>query len=280
MDYQHWLRQAVSQLAASESPRRDAEILLGFVTGRARTFILAFGETELLPAEQAQLEALLARRQRGEPVAHLVGTREFWSLPLFVSPATLIPRPDTECLVEQALARLPSTPCDILDLGTGTGAIALALASERPDCHITAVDLMPDAVALAQRNAEHLGIANVTLRQSHWFSALSGQRFATIVSNPPYIDAQDPHLAEGDVRFEPRSALVAADRGLADLAWIIEQGRAFLLPDGWLLLEHGWQQGEAVRALFAKNGYQNVETTRDYGGNERLTAGRLGPSQP
>lgn len=280
MDYQHWLRQAISQLAASESPRRDAEILLGFVTGRARTYILAFGETELLPAEQAQLEALLARRQRGEPVAHLVGTREFWSLPLFVSPATLIPRPDTECLVEQALARLPATPCDILDLGTGTGAIALALASERPDCHITAVDLMPDAVALAQRNAEHLGIANVTLRQSHWFSALSGQRFATIVSNPPYIDEQDPHLAEGDVRFEPRSALVAADRGLADLAWIIEQGRAFLLPDGWLLLEHGWQQGEAVRALFAKNDYQDVETTRDYGGNERLTAGRLGPSQP
>ncbi|HBC82126.1 MAG TPA: peptide chain release factor N(5)-glutamine methyltransferase [Escherichia sp.] len=280
MDYQHWLRQAISQLAASESPRRDAEILLGFVTGRARTYILAFGETELLPAEQAQLEALLASRQRGEPVAHLVGTREFWSLPLFVSPATLIPRPDTECLVEQALARLPATPCDILDLGTGTGAIALALASERPDCHITAVDLMPDAVALAQRNAEHLGIANVTLRQSHWFSALSGQRFATIVSNPPYIDEQDPHLAEGDVRFEPRSALVAADRGLADLAWIIEQGRAFLLPDGWLLLEHGWQQGEAVRALFAKNDYQDVETTRDYGGNERLTAGRLGPSQP
>ena len=280
MDYQHWLRQAVSQLAASESPRRDAEILLGFVTGRARTFILAFGETALLPAEQVQLEALLARRQRGEPVAHLVGTREFWSLPLFVSPATLIPRPDTECLVEQALARLPATPCDILDLGTGTGAIALALASERPDCHITAVDLMPDAVALAQRNAEHLGIANVTLRQSHWFSALTGQRFATIVSNPPYIDEQDPHLAEGDVRFEPRSALVAADRGLADLAWIIAQGRAFLLPDGWLLLEHGWQQGEAVRALFAKNDYQDVETTRDYGGNERLTAGRLGPSQP
>ena len=280
MDYQHWLRQAVSQLAASESPRRDAEILLGFVTGRARTFILAFGETALLPAEQAQLETLLARRQRGEPVAHLVGTREFWSLPLFVSPATLIPRPDTECLVEQALTRLPPTPCEILDLGTGTGAIALALASERPDCHITAVDLMPDAVALAQRNAEHLGIANVTLRQSHWFGALTGQRFATIVSNPPYIDEQDPHLAEGDVRFEPRSALVAADRGLADLAWIIEQGRAFLLPDGWLLLEHGWQQGEAVRALFAKNHYQDVETMRDYGGNERLTAGRLSSSHP
>ena len=275
MDYQHWLRQAASQLAASESPRRDAEILLGFVTGRARTYILAFGETELLPAEQMQLEALLARRQHGEPVAHLVGIREFWSLPLFVSPATLIPRPDTECLVEQTLARLPASPCTILDLGTGTGAIALALASERPDCHITAVDVMPDAVDLARRNAEHLGIANVTLLQSHWFSALAGQRFATVVSNPPYIDEQDPHLAEGDVRFEPRSALVAADRGLADLAWIIGQARAFLLPGGWLLLEHGWQQGEEVRALFAKNGYRDVETTRDYGGNERLTAGRL-----
>lgn len=280
MDYQHWLRQAVSQLAASESPRRDAEILLGFVTGRGRTFILAFGETELSPAEQAQLEGLLARRQRGEPVAHLVGIREFWSLPLFVSPATLIPRPDTECLVEQALARLPVTPCDILDLGTGTGAIALALASERPDCHITAVDLMPDAVALARRNAEQLGIANVTLLQSHWFSALDGQRFAAIVSNPPYIDEQDPHLAEGDVRFEPRSALVAADHGLADLAWIITQARAFLLPDGWLLLEHGWQQGEQVRALFTKSGYRDVETTRDYGGNERLTLGRLCPTHP
>ena len=275
MDYQHWLRQAVGQLAASESPRRDAEILLGFVTGRARTFILAFGETELLPAEQAQLEELLARRQRGEPVAHLVGIREFWSLPLFVSPATLIPRPDTECLVEQALARLPATPCDILDLGTGTGAIALALASERPDCHITAVDLMPDAVALARRNVEHLGMANVTLLQSHWFSALAGQRFATIVSNPPYIDEQDPHLAEGDVRFEPRSALVAADNGLADLAWIIAQARAFLLPDGWLLLEHGWQQGEAVATLMRQNGYHAVETVNDYGGNPRVTLGQF-----
>lgn len=275
MDYQSWLRQAISQLSQSESPRRDAEILLGFVTGKARTFILAFGETVLSESELERLNELLARRERGEPVAHLVGVREFWSLPLFVSPATLIPRPDTECLVEQALNRLAETPCRILDLGTGTGAIALALGSERPDCQITAVDVMPDAVALATRNAEHLGITNVTVLTSHWFSALEGQQFELIVSNPPYIDEQDPHLAMGDVRFEPRSALVAAKEGLADLAWIIAQSRRFLRPGGWLLLEHGWQQGDAVRALFSDQGYVQVETCRDYGDNERLTLGRL-----
>lgn len=274
MEYQQWLREAVSQLQASESPRRDAEILLGFVTGKARTFILAFGETPLTDEQQEQLAALLARRVRGEPVAHLIGEREFWSLPLFVSPATLIPRPDTECLVEQALARLPAAPCRILDLGTGTGAIALALASERPDCQVTAVDLIPDAVALAQRNAEHLGIRNIEIVQSRWFSALEGQTFSLIVSNPPYIDAQDPHLAQGDVRFEPLSALVAADNGLADLHTLIKDAPRYLLPQGWLLLEHGWQQGAAVREIFARYGWQQVETCRDYGDNERLTLGR------
>ncbi|MFI8318182.1 peptide chain release factor N(5)-glutamine methyltransferase [uncultured Kosakonia sp.] len=274
MEYQQWLREAVSQLQASESPRRDAEILLGFVTGKARTFILAFGETPLTDEQQQQLAGLLARRVRGEPVAHLIGEREFWSLPLFVSPATLIPRPDTECLVEQALARLPAAPCRILDLGTGTGAIALALASERPDCQVTAVDLIPDAVALAQRNADHLGIRNIEIVQSRWFSALEGQQFSLIVSNPPYIDAQDPHLAQGDVRFEPLSALVAADNGLADLHTLIKDAPRYLLPQGWLLLEHGWQQGAAVREIFARYGWQQVETCRDYGDNERLTLGR------
>lgn len=275
MEYQQWLRDAIARLSQSESPRRDAEILLGFVTARARTFILAFGETMLSTDEHQQLEILLARRERGEPVAHLVGVREFWSLPLFVSAATLIPRPDTECLVEQALNRLPENPARILDLGTGTGAIALALASERPDCLVTAVDVIPDAVALATRNAQHLGIKNVTVLTSHWFSALEGERFDMIVSNPPYIDEQDPHLALGDVRFEPRSALVAAKEGLADIAWIIAQSRRFLRPGGWLLIEHGWRQGEAVRALFSTDGYEQVETCRDYGDNDRLTLARL-----
>ncbi|AGR59058.1 MAG TPA: peptide chain release factor N(5)-glutamine methyltransferase [Salmonella bongori] len=277
MDFQHWLREAVNQLRDSDSPRRDAEILLEYVTGKGRTYIMAFGETPLTDAQQQQLEALLQRRKQGEPVAHLTGVREFWSLPLFVSPATLIPRPDTECLVEQALARLPAKKCHILDLGTGTGAIALALASERPDCDVTAVDRMPDAVALARRNAEHLAIRNVRILQSYWFSALPGQRFDMIVSNPPYIDAQDPHLAEGDVRFEPLSALVADANGMADIIHIIDHARQVLTPGGYLLLEHGWQQGDAVRAAFQQAGYSDVETCRDYGGNERVTCGRSTP---
>ncbi|EKS6730180.1 peptide chain release factor N(5)-glutamine methyltransferase [Enterobacter mori] len=274
MDFQRWLRGAVSELSESESPKRDAEILLEHVTGKSRTYLLAFGETLLTAEQEAQLAALLARRKTGEPVAHLVGEREFWSLPLFVSAATLIPRPDTECLVEQALARLPTAACSILDLGTGTGAIALALATERPDCTVTAVDVMPDAVTLAQRNVERLGLGNVTVLQSSWFTALENRLFALIVSNPPYIDEHDPHLAQGDVRFEPLTALVAANEGLADLDHIVTTSRQHLLPGGWLLVEHGWTQGNAVRALFTNAGYREVATCRDYGGNERLTLGQ------
>jgi len=279
MEYQQWLKQAIHRLSDSESPRRDAEILLGFVTGRTRTFILAFGETSLADDELTRLDALLARRVQGEPVAYLTGQREFWSLPLEVSAATLIPRPDTECLVEQALARLPAAPCRILDLGTGTGAIALALACERPDCQVTALEVIPEAVALARRNAQRLGIDNVTVLQSHWFSALTDARFSLIVSNPPYIDGDDPHLTQGDVRFEPKSALVAPDAGLADLDAIITGARRFLENDGWLLVEHGWRQGGSVRELFTRAGYHGVETCRDYGGNERLTLGQYRNTQ-
>lgn len=275
MDFQHWLRVAIGELSESESSRRDAEILLEHVTGKARTFILAFGETALTADQHAQLSALLSRRKAGEPVAHLTGEREFWSLPLYVSAATLIPRPDTECLVEHALAHLPATACRILDLGTGTGAIALALASERPDCQVTAVDVMPDAVALALRNVARLGFKNVKIQQSSWFDALVGQQFDMIVSNPPYIDERDPHLSQGDVRFEPLTALVAAEEGLADIAHIVTVSRQYLTAGGWLLIEHGWTQAEAVRALFTQAGYERVETCQDYGGNDRLTLGKM-----
>ncbi|SMG12262.1 peptide chain release factor N(5)-glutamine methyltransferase [Cedecea sp. NFIX57] len=274
MEFQSWLRQAVQRLAQSESPKRDAEILLGFVTGKSRTFILAFGETMLTPAQETELDDLLARRERGEPIAHLVGEREFWSLPLRVSPVTLIPRPDTECLVEHALLKLPTAPCAILDLGTGTGAIALALASERPDCAVTALDVVPEAVELAKMNADNLGITNVRVLQSHWFSALDAQRFALIVSNPPYIDEADPHLSEGDVRFEPKSALVAENHGLADLETLVSDSRRFLEPGGWLVLEHGWTQGESVQRLLRDAGFTEVATYKDYGDNDRLTSGR------
>ncbi|MBO1502883.1 peptide chain release factor N(5)-glutamine methyltransferase [Serratia proteamaculans] len=274
MDYQCWLKAAVARLRQSESARRDAEILLGFVTGRARTFLMAFGETLLTPQQQEQLEKLLVRRERGEPVAYLIGEREFWSLPLSVSPATLIPRPDTECLVELALERLPSSSCHILDLGTGTGAIALALASERPDCKVTGVDLQSEAVALAQHNAQKLKIGNAQFLQGSWFAPLAGQTFALIASNPPYIDAADPHLAQGDVRFEPSSALVAQQHGLADLSAIVQQAPHYLESQGWLLLEHGWQQGESVRALLQAAGFISIATRRDYGDNDRVTFGQ------
>lgn len=274
MDFTRWLKQAVGRLAASDSPKRDAEILLGHVTGRSRTYILAFGETLLDEQTLAQLDALLIRREKGEPVAYLVGEREFWSLPLSVSPATLIPRPDTECLVEQALLRLNAQPLRVLDLGTGTGAIALAIASERPDCEVIGVDLQPDAVALARYNASKLAIANAQFLQGSWFTPVNGQRFAVIVSNPPYIDAADPHLGQGDVRFEPASALVADNHGLADIELIVEQAPQYLEPQGWLLLEHGWEQGEAVRNILLGVGFNVVETIKDYGDNDRVTLGQ------
>lgn len=265
----------MATLASGESPRADADALLCHLLECRRGYLMTWPERELDAAQQATLASWLARRLQGEPIAHLIGEREFWSLPLKVSPATLIPRPDTEVLVEQALARLPAGPCALLDLGTGTGAIALALKSERPDADVWAVDRMPEAAALARANSAALGLP-VTVRDGSWFEPLSGApRFAMIVSNPPYIDGADPHLDEGDVRFEPRSALVADEQGLADIRLIVAGAPAHLVPGGWLLLEHGWEQGALVRQLLLQHGYDQVETVRDYGDNERVTLGRL-----
>ncbi|WP_043822357.1 peptide chain release factor N(5)-glutamine methyltransferase [Aeromonas veronii] len=265
-------------LAGGESPRADADVLLCHLLDCRRSYLMTWPERELDAAQQATLQVWLARRLNGEPIAHLVGEREFWSLPLKVSPATLIPRPDTEVLVEQALTRIPQGPCAVLDLGTGTGAIALALKSERPEVDVWAVDRMADAAALARENSAALGLP-IEVRDGSWFEPLGEPerdetpRFAVIVSNPPYIDGADPHLEQGDVRFEPRSALVADDAGLADIRHIVAQAPAYLLTDGWLLLEHGWDQGEAVRQLLRDGGYREVATVRDYGDNDRVTLG-------
>ncbi len=274
MRIRDWLAHSRVVLQHSESPKRDGEILLGYVLAKSRSWLIAFDDTQLSEAQLERLAQLLERRQQGEPVAHLLGEREFWSLPLKVNNSTLIPRPDTEVLVEVALELLPETPCEVLDLGTGSGAVALAIGSERPDCVITGVDRVAAAVALAQENAASLAFSHCRFRQSDWFSQLPASRYQLIVSNPPYIDAADHHLQQGDVRFEPWSALVAEEGGLADLRQIIEQSRNWLNPTGWLALEHGWQQGEAVRRLLLNSGFRQVNTRCDYAGNPRVSYGQ------
>ena len=270
----------IQQLAQSDSPAADADCLLCAVLGCSRTWLRTWPERVLTGAQQEQLAALVARRQAGEPIAHLLGEREFWSLPLQVSAATLIPRPDTEVLVEQALARVTADGQGqrLVDLGTGTGAIALALKSECPALEVWAVERVPEACELARCNATRLALT-IELRQGSWFEPVAGERFHLIVSNPPYIEALDPHLSEGDVRFEPRSALVADAAGLADLAQIIRLAPDHLLPGGWLLLEHGWQQGGAVRELLQQRGFLSVATVRDYGDQERVSLGQWSSSQ-
>lgn len=259
----------------SPSPRLDAEILLCHVLKVDRTWLYTWGDRPLDTFPRARFEALIAARASGQPVAYLTGQREFWGLSLATSAQTLIPRPDTETLVEVLLELSSAGSGRLLDLGTGTGAIALAFASERPGWEVLGVDCVADAVALAVANAQRLSIANVGFRRSDWFSSLVGERFFLIAANPPYIDARDPHLGQGDVRFEPRSALVAADAGLADLRRLIEQGADHLLSGGWLALEHGHDQGLGVRALFMAQGYTAVATRRDLGGHERVTYGQL-----
>ena len=288
MTYQQWLAdavQALNQINPTENSKVDALVLLQYATGKSRTQILAFDETEIDEKVRLKLTALLDRRLKGEPIAYILGEKEFWSLPLNVSEGTLIPRPDTEILVEKtlqiALEKLEENPpyFRILDLGTGTGAIALALASELSlicqkkaiQLDVIGVDLMPEVVKLAQSNAEKNQL-DVQFLQSRWFEHVEGQ-FDIIVSNPPYIDETDEHLSQGDVRFEPRSALVAGENGLADLRHIIEQSPRYLKDNGYLLLEHGWKQGEEVRSIFWQNHWQGVATIRDYGDNERVTLG-------
>ncbi|MGH8436738.1 MAG: peptide chain release factor N(5)-glutamine methyltransferase [Pseudomonas sp.] len=263
-----------AELPDSPSARLDAELLLAAVLGKSRSYLHTWPDREV-PSELAErFSADLQRRRSGEPVAYILGEQGFWSLNLEVAAHTLIPRPDTELLVETALALLPQTPARVLDLGTGTGAIALALAHERPGWNVTGVDRVPEAVSLAERNRARLQLRNAVFRESHWLSALADQRYQLIVSNPPYIAAGDLHLAAGDVRFEPASALVAGADGLDDIREIIQQAPGYLEVGGWLLLEHGFDQATAVRALLMVRGFSAVESRRDLCGHERISLGR------
>ncbi len=262
----------------SDSARLDIEIILCHILQKNRTWLFTWPDKKLDEAQQKIFNDFFLRRKNGEPVAHIVGQREFWSLPLAVNNSTLIPRPDTELLVETVLELFAQDKSDVvrqcLDLGTGTGAIVLALASEKPHWQLLGVDKSADAVALAEQNRARLDFSHVQIQQSNWFAQINAQEFDVIVSNPPYIDPQDAHLDQGDVRFEPRSALVADNHGLADIELIIHEGWNYLRNQGWLVLEHGYDQGETVRELLSARGFIAVETRRDLGNNERVSLGR------
>lgn len=274
---QDWLRRAAQRLneAGSDSPRLDAQILLGHVLDRPRSYLYAHGEDLLTESERQQAEALLEQRLAGHPIAHLLGRREFWSQELEVSPDTLIPRPETEITLELALEKIPAgADWALLDLGTGSGALALMLALERPGCRVTAIDISSAALAVARRNRERLGADNLELLEGDWFTPVAGRRFQLIVSNPPYVAERDPHLDSGDVRFEPRRALAAGPAGLDDLEQLVRQAPDHLEPGGWLILEHAFDQAGAVASLLKKKGFIDIQCRPDLAGQPRASAGR------
>lgn len=273
------LDEGAAKLArVSDQPRREAEVLLGAALGRNRAWLLANPDERVLDCEATdRYEALLTRRSHGEPVAYLLGEKEFWSLTLRVGPGVLVPRPETELVVERALAHLPAErELEVLDLASGSGAIALAIASERPRCRVVATDLAAAAVEATRENALRLELGNrVTVLQGTWFEPVAGRSFDLIASNPPYIAANDARVEPGVRRFEPAEALFSGPTGLEALQVIAAGAPLHLRPGGWLVVEHGDTQGSAVRALFTAAGFDDVRTFRDLSGLERCTEGRL-----
>jgi len=253
----------------------EAQLLLQNVLNVNRAWLLAHESDALQDKIKADFESLLARRLLGEPIAYILGQREFFGLNLIVTPDTLIPRPDTETLVETALDKIPTdTPFTVLDLGTGTGAVALAIAEHRPEAQVTAIDASSGALDIAKRNANQLDLTQVDFRLSNWFSALEGERFNLIVSNPPYIEQHDIHLTQGDLRFEPMSALASGTDGLDDIRQIVDNCLLHLHPQGWLMLEHGYNQAHLVTDLMAQSGLIDITTIKDLGANDRVTIGK------
>lgn len=269
------LRDAAAQLPIPES-RYEVERLLMHVLKRDRAWLFAHA-TDPVPVDvQAAFSTLLQRRLAGEPIAYLTGRRNFWTLELKVTPDTLIPRPETELLVELALERLPERgACRVADLGAGSGAIALAIAGERPRSSVVGTDVSVAALAIANENAHANDIHNVEFRHGSWFAPLAGERFQVVVSNPPYIAEGDPHLWQGDLRFEPVGALASGADGLDAIREIVSEAPRYLLAGGWLLIEHGWEQGDAMRELLAQAGFAEISTARDLEGRDRVTLGRI-----
>lgn len=269
-----WLAWGKDVLAGSESAAVDTRVLLCECLHCSASYLLTWPDKVLSAAEARQFQRLICQRKEGIPVAYILGYRDFWSLRLRVSPATLIPRPETELLVELALGLPLADDSAVLDLGTGTGAIALALASERPNWRLTGVDKQSAAVSLAQQNAQENNLAQVKFICGDWFSPLPPQRYQLIVSNPPYVEQDSPWLQQGDVRFEPASALTAGDDGLDDIRYIASQVEHFLQPGGWLLLEHGYNQGAAIRQILSEQGLQHISTHQDLAALDRVSIGQ------
>jgi release factor glutamine methyltransferase len=272
------LQQASARLAAHDSARLDAEVLLMHVLNKPRSHLHAWPEQVLRGTALARFETLVTRRAAGEPVAHLTGRREFWSLALEVTADTLIPRPDTETLVEQALALLPANqPLCVADLGTGSGAIAIALAHERHHWRLYALDRSPACVSVARRNAARLGVPGLRFLIGDWSNAFSSASLDAIVANPPYVDVDDPHLQQGDVRFEPPTALAAGADGLDDIRRLTADAPRVLRPGGYLLLEHAPAQSRAIQDLLLQRNFKDIRTVCDLAGRERVTSARRGP---
>ena len=260
------------QLIESSSPRLDVEILLMHALGKNRFFIYAWGEYELKPFEITKFKELFKERLRGKPIAYLIGKREFWSMPFLVNEHTLIPRPETELLVEVALNHLPKNGV-VFDMGTGSGCIALAIKKERPDCRVIGIDKSLNSLNIAKQNAQHLNL-EIEWIESDWFSKIE-IKADIIVSNPPYIAINDRHLMQGDVRFEPQSALVSGKDGLDDLIYLIDKSRNFLNPKGWLFLEHGFDQGFVINSLLKTACYTKIKTHQDSNGQDRVSGGQI-----
>ena len=277
-----WLNQAAGRIATAlgltrAEARLEARVLAAHALGVNRAWLAAHGGDTLAPTQATAMERCIARRLRGEPVAYITGRREFYGLEFIVTPDVLIPRPETELLVDLALERLPAErPARVLDLGTGSGAVALAIAAHRPAAHVLAVDRSQAALCVARDNANHLDIGNVTFQQSDWYLQVRAKNFDIIVANPPYLAAGDPHLARGDLRFEPRQALCAGEDALAAIRVIVQGAPTCLRPGGWLLLEHGRDQAEACQALLCEHGWQDAQTWPDLAGLARVSGGRLG----
>lgn len=273
MDVSQLLKSATEQLLQlSDSPRLDAEVLLAYSLRKSRTWLVTWPDKELSAADINQFEPLLQRRISGEPIAHITGIREFWSLPLAVTADTLIPRPDTELMIEQILDIYPADAnITLADLGTGSGAIALALAHERPHWKIIATDQSAAALAIAKQNAHNLNLSNITFKLGSWFEPLDNEVFDVIASNPPYIPQADPHLTQGDARFDPITALASGDDGLDDIRLITTQARSHLKPHGRLFIEHGYDQKPEMLDIFTKNGFTEIQQAHDIANNPRIT---------